>query len=377
MALKSIDLSVALTIADQGNDRYKLTATVTNVSKYVHEKGGTLVFSREGHGEPLPAVYGQKVGKAPKWGHALIGERALPQLKPDGSVTFDIVTKGRGDFYAHIEGAFMDGNTANNRSDKSNLREGATRLDSSEINGWFFPSVGPKTVAASRLHGTTGSVEIPGLLPRTTFSLPKELYDQRFLVRTKVALAANDINLRYSRVFLGKKLPFGPSSDPDAQLPGTWFWIEIEWETNGVEFELGGDALMRAIYPSVHYLDHRPSISSPFNLYFGFQLKFDQQKQLFRFEGIDSLPGFDIVAGLSTDGKNVTSDQSLKLMFHGLDTTIRNKMATAIAAKRSEAEWYFNKRMRELVLTDKFGNTGAIDKVHFDGPYINWTIRTP
>lgn len=375
--MKTIDLSVSLTIADLRNDRYELTATVVNKSKYDRAKGGTLVFSREGHGEPLPKRFGESVDKSQKWGHQRIADRNLPALKGGESISFKVETNGRGDFYAHLEGVLLDNNPANNRSDATNLRRAETRLNSSEINGWFFPYTGPPTVAVSKLHGTTGSVEIPGLLPRATFGLPKELYDQRFLVKTKVALMATDINLRYSRVFIGKKLPFGPSNAPDFQIPGTWLWIEIEWETNGVEFDLGGDALMRSIYPSVHYLDHRPSTSSPFNLYFGFQLKFDQKKQLFQLEGIESLPGFDIVAGLSTDGKNVTSDQNLKVMFQGLDTTIRKKMATAIGAKRSEAEWNFNKRMRELVLTDRFGNTGAIDRVHFDGPYIDWTIRTP
>lgn len=375
--IKTFDLSVSLKITDLRNDRYELTATVVNNSKYDRAKGGTLVFSREGHGEPLPPRFGESISKAQKWGHQRIADRNLPALKAGGSISFNVETNGRGDFYAHLEGIILDNNTANNRSDITNLRKAETRLDSSVINGWFFPYTGPQTAAVSRLHGTTGSVEIPGLLPRTTFSLPKELYDQRFLVRTKVALAAKDINLSQSRVFIGKKLPFGTSNEPDFQIPGTWFWIEIQWETNGIEFDLGGDALMRSLYPSIHYLDLRPSEFSPFQLFFAFQLKFDQQKQLFRLEGLESYAVFDLVAGLSTDGRNVTSDQSLKTMFHGLDTTIRKKMATAIAAKRSEVEWYFNKRMREIVLTDEFGNTGAIDKVNFDGPFINWTIRTP
>jgi hypothetical protein len=241
------------------------------------------------------------------------------------------------------------------------------------MNIWFFNAHEPPTVASSRLHGSSGHVEIHGLIPRTTFGLPTEVYDYILSVRTKVALAANDINL------LADPRPWLGAGKTNAE---TRFWVQFQWETNGKEFLLGGDPFMKGLYPDVHYVESRPAgpghggTHLPFQVDIGFDLKFDPEKQLFGLDGT-YVEMYDLAGGLSTDGWTLTEDAGLKRMFEGVTSSIKAKISSAIASKRGEIEWSFNKRMRDMYLTDRFGNSGAIDWVKFNGGEFNWRIRTP
>ncbi len=259
------DIGVGLAIADLGDDRYRLTATVYKAGGAgAYNGGGTVVISREGHGEPLSTRFGERIGKSPKWGHRRLGAWKLPPITQEGTkpTSFSVETNGRGDFYAHLENVLSDIDPANNRSDKSNLITHTYYVDT---HRWFYPDF-PKSFILSRLHASSGFIEIPGLVPATGFGLPARVYGSSpvFNTRMPVALIFNDLNAisPYEHDVAGFRKGnlsvVAPQNCPPCE---GYLSFRVEWEHDGPpEFLLGGDTIMRSLYKDLYWLpNNRPS----------------------------------------------------------------------------------------------------------------------
>ena len=347
--IKTMDFQVtSLVISYVSSDRYKLTATVKNASKYDHEKGGTLVFSRAGHGEPLPAKAGGKVEGKDQWGHKKLAEKPLPAIKAGQSTTLSIETNGRGDFYAHIEGV-LDMKADNNRRDATNLYARPLTINDALVQLQFGSTVAK---SKSRLDGSEGSFEIPGLVSKSTFKLPTEAFDQKLVLglNAKLTIKVNDINAKSASLKL-----------EDGALV-----YRLEYETNGDEVIVGGNKVADAIYPNVNTDQLKVKVKMP--------LKFDSRKQLFTL----GTPEVTVTSNWMFNTNIPGLKEVLNSMLGSVNSTIKSSISSALSpSKVAEIEWNLNKGIRDQFLTDKFGNSGAIDSATISGDRIDMRMRAP